>query len=173
MDFPLTVNTQEDLNRLIAGRLERARQKWESESGLAEAREQAREAESRAQAAEARASERLARRDARTMLAEMGVTERARQDRILRLADFDNLGYDDAGEPSEKDVRDAIKAVHKDLPEVFGEGITVVDTPADAGEGNGAGADVPITSEEQLTKMSHEEINSSWDRVAAFLRGER
>jgi hypothetical protein len=172
VEFPLTVNSQEDFDRLITGRLERARHRWESESGLAEAREQAREAESRAQAAEAKARERIARRDARALLADMGVTERGRQDRILRLADFDNLGYD-GGEPSEKDLRDAIKAVHQDLPEVFGEGVTVVDTPADAGEGSGSGADVPITSEEQLTKMSPEQINSSWDRVAAFLRGER
>src|SRR5215203_197359 len=173
MEFPLTVESQEDFDRLITGRLERARQKWESESGVAEAREQAREAEARARAAEAKATERLARRDARAMLAEMGVTERARQERILRLADFDNLGVDEAGEPSEKGLRDAIKAVHKDLPEVFGEGVQVVDSPADAGEGSGSGADVPITSEDQLTKMSPEQINSSWDRVAAFLRGER
>jgi hypothetical protein len=173
MEFPLTVNSQEDFDRLITGRLERARQKWESESGLAEARDKLREAESRAQAAEAKARERLARRDARSLLADIGVTERGRQDRILRLADFDNLGYDDAGEPSEKDLRDAIKEVHKDLPEVFGEGVQVVDSAADAGEGSGSGADVPITSEEQLAKMGPDEINSSWDRVAAFLRGER
>lgn len=173
MEFPLTVNSQEDFDRLIAGRLERARQKWASESGVADAQEQAREAEARARAAEAKATERLARRDARAMLAEMGVTERARQERILRLADFDNLGVNEAGEPSEKDLRDAIKAVHKDLPEVFGEGVQVVDVPADAGERSGSGADVPITSEDQLTKLSPEQINSSWDRVAAFLRGER
>jgi hypothetical protein len=173
VEFPLTVNSQEDFDRLITGRLERARHRWESESGLAEAREQARAAEARAQAAEAKARERIARRDARALLADLGVTERGRQDRILRLADFDNLGVDEAGEPSEKDLRDAIKAVHKDLPEVFGEGVQVVDTPADAGERSGSGAGVPITSEEQLTKMSPEQINSSWDRVAAFLRGER
>ena len=173
MEFPVTANNQEEFDRLISGRLARAKQQWEAEGGIAEARKQAEEAEARAEAAEARARERIATRDARSLLSEMGVTERARQERILRLADFDNVTYDDQGEPSEKDLRNALKLVHKDVPEVFGEGVQVVDSPADAGEGSGSGADVPITSEEQLTKMSPEEINSSWDRVAAFLRGER
>jgi hypothetical protein len=173
MEFPLTVNNQEEFDQLISGRLERARQKWEAEGGIAEARQQAREAESRAEAAEARARERIARRDARSLLSEMGVGDRGRQDRILRLADLDNVTYDESGEPNAKDLRDAIKAVHKDLPEVFGEGVQVVDSPADAGEGALTGPDAPITSEEQLAKMGPDEINSSWDRVAAFLRGER
>lgn len=173
MEFPVTVNNQEEFDHLISGRLERARQKWESEGGVAEARQQAREAESRAEAAEARARERIARRDARALLSEMGVADGGRQDRILRLADLDNVTYDGAGEPNAKDLRDAIKAVHKDIPEVFGEGVQVVDSPADAGEAVGTGPDAPIVSEEQLTKMGPDEINSNWDRVAAFLRGER
>jgi len=103
----------------------------------------------------------------------MGVADSGRQQRILRLADLDGVGFDEGGEPSQKDIRDAIKAVHKDIPEVFGEGVQVVDAPADAGEGHLAGPDAPITSEEQLEKMGPDEINSSWDRVSAFLRGER
>jgi len=173
MEFPLEIGSQEEFDRLISGRLARAKQQWESEGGIAEARKQVEEAEARAEAADARARERIARRDARSLLSEMGVADRGRQDRILRLADLDGVTYDEAGEPSEKGLRDAIKAVHKDIPEVFGEGVQVVDSPADAGEGPTSSADAPITSEEQLTKMSHEEINSSWDRVAAFLRGER
>lgn len=173
MEFPLTANNQEEFDRLISGRLARAKQQWESEGGIAEARKQAEEAEARAEAAEARARERIARRDARSLLSEMGVAERGRQDRILRLADLEGVSYDEAGEPNAKDLRNAIKAVHRDIPEVFGEGVQVIDSPADAGEGHLAGADAPITSEEQLAKMGPDEINSSWDRVAAFLRGER
>jgi hypothetical protein len=173
MEFPVTANNQEEFDALISGRLARARQQWESEGGIAEARKQVEEAEARAEAAESRARERIAVRDARALLSEMGLTERVRQDRILRLADLDNVTYDESGEPNAKDLRDAIKAVHKDIPEVFGEGVQVIDSPADAGEGVGASADAPITSEEQLAKMGPDEINSSWDRVAAFLRGER
>jgi hypothetical protein len=173
MEFPLTVTNQEEFDRLISGRLQRARQQWESEGGVAEARKQAEEAEVRAEAAEARARERIATREARSLLSEMGVEGRARQDRILRLADLDHVTYDEAGEPNAKDLRDAIKAVHKDIPEVFGEGVQVVDSPADAGEGALTGPDAPITSEEQLAKMGPDEINSSWGRVAAYLRGER
>ena len=173
MEFPLTVNNQEEFDRLISGRLQRARQTWEGDGSIAEARKQAEEAEARAEAAEARARERIATRDARSLLSEMGVAERARQDRILRLADLDNVTYDESGEPNAKDLRDALKLVHRDVPEIFGEGVQVIDSPADAGEGVGASADAPITSEEQLAKMGPDEINSSWDRVAAFLRGER
>ena len=175
MEFPLTVNNQEEFDRLITGRLARAKQQWEAEGGVSEARRRAEEAEGRAEAVEAQARERIARRDARALLSEMGVADGGRQDRILRLADLSeaSVTYDEAGEPNAKDLRNAIKAVHKDVPEVFGEGVQVVETPADAGERSGSGADVPITSEDQLTKMSPEQINSSWDRVAAFLRGER
>jgi small-conductance mechanosensitive channel len=133
MEFPHTVNNQEEFDALINQRLERARQKWESEGGVAEAQQQAREAESRADAAEHRARERIATRDARSLLSEMGVADAARQQRILRLADLDSVGYDEAGEPNAKDLRDALKAVHKDIPEVFGSDVQVVDSPADAG----------------------------------------
>jgi hypothetical protein len=173
MEFPLTVNNQEEFDRLISGRLQRARQTWEGDGGIAEARKQAEEAEARAEAAEARARERIATRDARVLLSEMGVADRGRRDRIMRLADLGSVTYDEAGEPNTKDLRDAIKLVHRDVPEIFGEGVQVVDSPADAGEGTTSGADAPISSEEQLEKMSPEQINSSWDRVAAFLRGER
>lgn len=120
MEFPLTVNSQEAFDALIKGRLERARQQWESESGLAQARDAAREASSRAEAAEARARHKLATRDARSILKDMGVGDRSRQERILRLADLE-VGFDEQGEPNEKDLRRAIKSVHADLPEVFGE----------------------------------------------------
>jgi hypothetical protein len=173
MEFPYEVKTQEEMDALIRGRLARAKQQWEAEVGISEARQRAEEAEARAEAAEARARERIATRDARSLLQEMGVAETARQERILRLADLEGVTYDEAGEPNTKDLRDAIKAVHKDIPEVFPDGVQVLENPADAGEGHLAGPDAPITSEEQLEKMGPEEINSNWDRVAAFLRGER
>src|SRR5215213_4672356 len=88
MEFPLQIGSQEELDRLISGRLARAKQQWESEGGIFEARKHAEEAEARAEAAEARARERIATRDARSLLQEMGVADRGRQDRILRLADL-------------------------------------------------------------------------------------
>jgi hypothetical protein len=174
MDFPLEVNSQEEFDELVKGRLERARQQWEGEAGIAQARDEAREASSRAEAAEARARQKLAVRDARAILKDMGVTERPRQERILRLAEFDKVGYDDEGEPNEKDLRRAIKSVHADLPEVFGEDASVLEGAADASQGSTtSGTAVSITSEEQIEAMSSEQINSNWDRISAFLRGER
>jgi hypothetical protein len=174
MEFPLTLNSQEEFDELVKGRLERARQQWEGEAGIAQARDAAREASSRAEAAEARARHKLAVRDARSILKDMGVTERSRQERILRLADWDNVSFDDEGEPNEKHLRTAIKAVHADLPEVFGEDVSVLEGAADASQGSdGSGTAPSITSEEQIEAMSSEQINSNWDRISAFLRGER
>jgi hypothetical protein len=177
MEFPVTVNTQEAFDALIKGRLERARQQWESEGGIAEARDAAREASSRAEAAEARARQKLAVRDARSILKDMGVTERSRQERILRLADLGGVTFDDEGEPNEKDLRRSLKAVHADLPEVFGEDVSVLERAADASQGSvDTGSNpwsTPISSEEQIEAMSSEQINSNWDRISAFLRGQR
>jgi hypothetical protein len=172
MEFPLTLESQEEFDELVKGRLDRARQTWEAEGGIAQARDEAREASSRAEAAEARARHKLAVRDARGILKDMGVDERARQERILRLADLDKVGYDDEGEPNEKDLRRSIKAVHADLPEVFGEDVSVLEGAADASQGSAPSA-TEITSEEQIEAMSSEQINSNWDRISAFLRGER
>jgi hypothetical protein len=174
MEFPLTLESQEEFDELVKGRLERARQQWEAEGGIAQARDAAREASSRAQAAEARARHKLAVRDARSILKDMGVAETSRQERILRLAELDKVGYDDEGEPNEKDLRRSIKAVHADLPEVFGEDASVLEGAADASQGSAApGSTTTITSEEQIEAMSSEQINSNWDRISAFLRGER
>jgi hypothetical protein len=174
MEFPLQIEDQEAFDELVKGRLDRARQEWERQGGIAEARDQAREADSRAQAAEARARSKLATRDARGILREMGVADGVRQQTILRLADFDNVGYDDQGEPNEKHLRTAIKTVYKDLPEVFGENATVLDGAADASQGSGeSGGLAAITSEEQISAMPPEQINSRWDAISAFLRGER
>jgi hypothetical protein len=173
MEFPLTVSSQEEFDELVRGRLERARSQWEGEHGIAQARDAAREASSRAEAAEARARHKLAVRDARAILKDMGVSETSRQERILKLADLENVTFSE-DEPNEKDLRRAIKAVHADLPEVFGEDVSVLEGAADASQGSdGSGAAAPITSEEQIEAMSSEQINSNWDRISAFLRGER
>jgi hypothetical protein len=174
MDLPLTVSSQEEFDELVRGRLERARSQWEAEGGIAQARDEAREASSRAEAAEARARHKLAVRDAQSILKDMGVSERSRQERILRLAEFDKVGYDDEGEPNEKDLRRSIKAVHADLPEVFGQDVSVLEGAADASQGSvDPGSTTTITSEEQIEAMSSDQINSNWDRISAFLRGER
>lgn len=172
MEFPLEVNSQEELDALISGRLARAKAQWEAEGGIDDAKRQAEEAEARAEAAEVQARERIAVRDLRSQLAEMGVVEHGRQDRIMRLADLQGVRYKD-GEPNAKDLRDAVKQVYADIPEVFGEGASVIDSPADAGEGANPGAASAITSEEEIQAMGPEQINSNWDRVSAFLRGER
>lgn len=174
MEFPLTIKNQQELDDLFKDRLKRARQTWEADAGISEYRQQAQEAERRAQEAEANAYGRLVQRDARSVLAGYGVTDRGRQDLILRLVDLNSVPETD-GDPDQSIIQRKLKDLHKATPEVFGPDATVeergLDTSTrDGGQQGGTGE--PI-SRERLEAMSPEQINSNWDRVKAFLAGER
>lgn len=157
MEFP--INTQEEFDVAIQKRLTRERAKWEKENGGEDL-----------EAAQARVAELEAdirTRDARAVLSEMNVTDPKRQDRIIKLADIPDDAEDSA---DDKKLRAAFKGLYDEMPEAFGEGAAVKDKGVDSsGSDNSAG---PLTRE-QVEKMSPEEINGSWDRVKAFLGGER
>ncbi len=170
LDQPIT--TQEDLDRIIEQRLQRSRQQWEREGGLSEAQRERDEARSRATKAERDAHDRLVKRDARDVLSGMNVKDQKVQQTVMRLADFSSVEAGDDGEPNRKQITDAIKTVHKDTPSVFGEGATVTDGAPDTDAGGNGDENGPLT-QEQVSNMSPTEINSNWDRVKAFLSGER
>lgn len=178
-DLPTPITTQEALDAVVEGRLQRARQTWERESGLPNIERERDEARQRANRAERDGLDRLVRRDARDVLATMNVRDPKRQQLVLRLADLSGVQADDQGEPNRKTITDALKAVHKDTPDVFGADATVTDSAPDSeagtgasGEGSGAAGNGPLTHE-QVSNMTPNEINSSWDRVKSFLSGER
>jgi len=171
-DFPITINSQEEFDGHIETRIQRLRNQWEREGGLADTQRERDEARSRATKAERDAHDRLVKRDARDVLSGMNVKDQKVQQTVMRLADFSSVEAGDDGEPNRKQITDAIKTVHKDTPSVFGEGATVTDGAPDTDAGGNGDENGPLT-QEQVSNMSPTEINSNWDRVKAFLSGER
>ncbi len=173
MDFPITINSQEEFDQHISTRLQRARTQWERESGLADTQRERDEARQAASRAERDGLDRLVRRDARDVLAGMNVSDPKRQALILKLADLSGVQAGEDGEPNRKALTDAIKALHAETPDVFGTEAQVQDAAPDGGAAAGSsGTDAPLTRE-QIDRMSPQEINGAWDRISAFLSGER
>lgn len=173
-DLPQPITTQEALDAIVEGRLQRARTQWERESNLSTVEQERDEARTRANRAERDGLDRLVRRDARDVLAGMNVTDPKRQQLVMRLADFSGVEADDQGDPNRKQITDTLKALHKDTPDVFGTDATVTDQAPDSGDAGGSGepGNGPLTRE-QINNMSPQEINGMWPRVQAFLSGER
>lgn len=162
MEFPVTINDQAEFDNMVKGRIAREREKWEKDSGIADAHE-------RAEKAERAAYGRVLDRDARDVLRGMGVPEN-RHGRILKNAELPDKPGED-GEPDKSAITSAFKGLHKEVPELFGTEARVEDTALDTG-GAGDAGDGPLTRE-QVENMSPREINSMWDRVSAFMAGER
>ncbi len=173
MEFPITINSQEDFDQQISTRLQRARTQWERETGLADTQRERDEARQHATRAERDGLDRLVKRDARDVLAGMNVKDPKVQGTVMRLADFSGVQAGDDGEPNRKAITDAIKAVHHDTPAIFGDEAWVQDAAPDGDAAAGSsGTDAPLTRE-QIDRMSPQEINGAWDRISAFLSGER
>lgn len=164
MEFPITINNQDEFDNMVKNRITREREKWEKETGIADAHE-------RAQKAESAAYGRVLKRDARDVLKGMGVPE-SRHERILKNATLPETPGED-GEPDKAAITAAFKDLHKEVPELFGEGARVEETALDTGGTNG-GQDAPLTRE-RIEAMTPQEINepTMWGRVQAFLAGER
>jgi len=166
MDFPVTVNSQEEFDELVKGRLAREKDRWEKETNVSEYRD-------RAEQAETRAFGRLVDRDAREVLKSMNVPAE-RHGRILKLSELPTAPGED-GEPDRKAIIDSFKGLHGDMPEIFGEGATVKETALDTSTGDtDSGTDAPLTRE-RIETMSPDEINepTMWERVQRFMAGER
>jgi hypothetical protein len=164
MDFPVTVNSQEEFDELVKGRLAREKDRWEKETNVSEYRD-------RAEQAEARAFGRLVDRDAREVLKSMNVPAE-RHGRILKFAELPTTPGED-GEPDRKSIIESFKGLHSDMPEVFGAEATVKETALDTSTGD-ADQDAPLTRE-RIETMSPDEINepTMWERVQRFMAGER
>ena len=165
MEFPLTIENQEQFDGLVKDRLTRGRERWEKETNVSEYRE-------RAEQAESRAFGRLVDRDAREVLKSMNVPPE-RHGRILKLSELPTAPGED-GEPDRKAIIESFKGLHGDMPEVFGENATVKETALDTSTGDNSGADAPLTRQ-RIETMSADEINepTTWERVQRFMAGER
>jgi len=154
------ITTQEAFDERIKARLAREREKWEKESGVAELqeeisslkREHYREATERAIKAE---------------LASRGVTEEGRVARVMKLLDLEAIEADEDGNPNKLGVMGQVDSVATDLPELV--------SPRSL---SGGSKQPVLTEEKPLTRdevenMSEEQVNSNWERIQAFLAGER
>jgi hypothetical protein len=151
------ITSQEQFDDRIKARLAREREKWEKESNTEELQQQLQAKDE--EIAEIRRKRFLedAKRDVRAELARRGVTDQGRQDRVMKLLDF--------SEASDSSFALAqIDQVAKDIPELV--------RPRGAGSG-GSSKPVLQPQQKQVEGMSEQEINSNWDRVKAFLAGER
>jgi hypothetical protein len=155
------ITSQEQFDEKIKARLAREREKWEKESGDHGLHQQLEaKDEEIAQIKHERFLEN-AHRDVRAELARRGVEDEGRIQRIMKHVDF--------SEASDSSFAVAqLDDVARDLPELL--------RPRGAGSRGSTKPilprETPLTRDE-VEKMSEQEINSNWDRVKAFLAGER
>jgi hypothetical protein len=164
------ITSQEEFDTRIKARLQREREKWEKESGSADLKAQlaAKDEEiSQIQREHYRAD---ARRAVVDELGAHGVTEEGRIERILRYVDLEQIEPAEDGKPHFGDVRSQLVDVSRDMPELLSYQL---------GSGSGIGSKKPVLtgekplSREDVESMSEKEINSNWERVKAFMAGER
>ena len=163
------ITTQEEFDERIKARLAREREKWAKESGADDlkAQLQARDEEIANLKREHHVQD--ARRAVVDELASKGVTDEGRVQRVLRHIDLEAIGATEDGQPDRMAIRDQLTAVGKDMPELLTYRV---------GAGSGGSRHPVLKTEEPLSReevenMSPEQVNSNWDRVQRFLRGER
>ena len=164
------ITTQEEFDERIKARLAREREKWEKESDTEELKAElaAKDVEiSQIRREYYRADVRKAVVDE---LAASGVTEEGRVERILRHVDLDEVEPGEDGSPYYGSVRRQLADVSRDMPELLSY---------ELGAGSGIGSKKPVLqretplTHEEVEAMSEQEINSNWQRVKAFMAGER
>ena len=161
------ITTQEEFNERIKSRLAREREKWEKESGTEDLKAQLKAKDE--EISEIRREHHLeaTRRAVVSEIANRGVTDDGRRERIMKLIDLEAIEADDHG-PRRDQVLSQLDSVATDLPELV----------RPRGSGSGGSSKPVLTPEKPLTReelanMSEQDINSRWDQVKNFLAGER
>jgi hypothetical protein len=164
------IHDQETFDARIKARLAREREKWEKESGTEDLKAElaAKDEEiSQIRREHFRAD---ARRGVLDELGAHGVTEQGRIERILRHVDLDAIEPTDDGRPHSLSIRGQLADVSRDMPELLSYQL---------GSGSGIGSKTPVLAQEkplsraEVEGMSEKEINSNWERVKAFMAGQR
>ena len=162
--------SQADFDERIKARLAREREKWEKESDPEELKAELAAKDEEISLIRREHYRANARRAVVDELGAHGVTEEGRQERILRHVDLDAIEPDEGGNPYFGSVRRQLADISRDMPELL---------TYQLGSGSGIGSKKPVlTQEKPLTRedvesMSEPEINSNWERVKAFMAGER
>jgi hypothetical protein len=162
------ITTQAEFDERLKTRLAREKEKWEKQSGVENLKAQL---NTKAQEiADLKNSYYLedARRAVVGELASRGVTDEERIQRVMKLIDLEGIEPDQDGAPARGAVLSQLDSVASDVPELV--------RPRGAGSGGSRHpvlkTDEPL-SREEVENMSPEQVNSNWDRVQRFLRGER
>jgi hypothetical protein len=164
------ITTQEEFDERIKARLAREREKWEKESDTEDLKAQLAlkdEEIAQVQLEHYRAN---ARRAVVDELGAHGVTEEGRIERVLRYVDLDAIEPAEDGSPHFGSIRGQLAGVSRDMPELLSYQL---------GSGSGIGSKKPVLtgekplSREEVEGMSEKDINSNWERVKAFMAGER
>ena len=162
--------SQADFDERIKARLAREREKWEKESDTEDLKAQLQRKDEEISQIQREHYRADARRAVVDELGAHGVTEEGRRERILRHVDLDAIEPAEDGSPYFGSVRQQLASVSRDMPELLSYQL---------GSGSGIGSKTPVLprekplTREEVENMNPDEVNSNWDRVRAFLGGER
>jgi hypothetical protein len=164
------ITSQADFDERIKARLARERERWEKESGTEDLKAELEAKEEEIAQIRREHYRADARRAVVDELAAHGVTEEGRIERILRHVDLDAIEPAEDRSPYFGSVRRQLAGVSSDMPELL---------KYELGAGSGHGSKKPVLtgekplSREEVESMSEKDINSNWERVKAFMAGER
>ena len=168
-DIEFTPEQQAKVDEIVKARISREKERWEKDSGVDDLRAQLEAKDEEIAQIQREHFRADARRAVVDELADRGVTEKGRVERVLRYVDLDEVEPDQDGTPHFGSVRQQLASISKDMPELLDFKL---------GAGSGGSKKPVVTQEKPLTreeveKMSEEEVNSNWRRVQRFLQGER
>ena len=164
------ITSQAEFDERIKARLARERERWEKESGSADLKAQLQSKDEEIAQIQREHYRANARRAVVDELGAHGVTEEGRIERVLRHINLDAIEPTEDGSPHFGSVRGQLVGVSRDMPELLNYQL---------GAGSGIGSKTPVLtqekplSREEVESMSEKEINSNWERVKAFMAGER
>jgi hypothetical protein len=169
-DIEFTPEQQAKVDEIVKARISREKERWEKDSGVDDLRAQLKAKDEEMAQIQREHYRADARRAIVDELGAHGVTEEGRIERILRHVDLDEVEPGEDGKPYFGSIRGQLVGVSRDMPELLSYHL---------GAGSGIGSKTPVLtqekslSREEVESMSEKEINSNWERVKAFMAGER
>ena len=164
-----TPEQQAKIDEIVKQRVARERERFEKENGTEDLKAQLALKDEEISQIRREHYRAEARRAIVDELGAHGVTEEGRIERILRHVDLGEIEPSEDGNPYFGSVRRQLASVSKDMPELL---------KYELGAGSRGSSKPVLTQEKPLTRedvesMSEPEINSNWERVKAFMAGER
>jgi hypothetical protein len=169
-DIEFTPEQQAKVDEIVKARITREKERWEKDSGVDDLRAQLEAKDEEIAQIQREHFRADARRAVLDELGGAGVTDEGRIERVMKHVDLDALEPGEDGQPDRRAVQLQLAAVNRDMPELLSYQL---------GSGSGIGSKKPVLtgqkplSREEVEGMSEKEINSNWERVKAFMSGER